>query len=229
MPSAGTVGEGVRTQDQRGIEATMPLLPPEPCVFPPNLLEGEAAPTTSDSPPESRWWVLHTRPRTEKELARRLLCRKTSYFLPQELRERSSGGRRYSSHLPLFPGYLFLYGAERERIIALETNLIVQCLQVHDQGQLQCDLQRIFQLLDAGVPLTREERLGPGNPVQIVQGPFMGYWGRIIRRDKRLRFVVAVHFLQQGVSVEVERWMIEPVGDCGLADKNPAQSEPTAR
>jgi hypothetical protein len=189
----------------------MPLLPPEPVVYPSDLFGTDATKVNYPAWAECRWWVLHTRPRTEKTLARRLASREVSYFLPQRMREWLSGGRRFSSQLPLFPGYLFLFGGDRERQAALETNLIVNCLHVPDQVQLQGDLHRVFRLIAADATLTPEERLQPGDPVQITQGALTGLQGRVIRRGKNLKFIVEVHFLQQGVSVEVERWMIEPL------------------
>ncbi|HVS36741.1 MAG TPA: transcription termination/antitermination NusG family protein [Gemmataceae bacterium] len=188
----------------------MPLLTAEPSVFPPNLLESEEPPAPSDAP-DFRWWALHTRPRTEKELARRLLNRSVSFFLPLRHKEWLTRGRRFSSHLPLFPGYLFLYGGERDRVTALETNLIVNCLSAADQSQLHDDLHRVYRLVSSDVPLTLEEKLGPGDPVVITQGRFTGLQGRVLRRWKNLKFTVEIHFLQQGVSIEVEPWMIEPL------------------
>ena len=188
----------------------MPLLPPEPFVFPPELLVEPAA-ADSVAPPEFRWWVLHTRPRTEKALARRLLGRSVGFFLPQYLKDRLSRGRRFASHLPLFPGYLFLHGGERDRLTALETNLVVNCLPVHDQAQLRCDLQRVFRLIDADEPLTPEGRVGPGDAVEITEGALAGLQGRVLRDGKNLKFIIEVRFLQQGVSVEVEHWMIRPL------------------
>ena len=189
----------------------MPLLPPEPVVFPSDLFQADAMPAAWADDDACRWWVLHTRPRVEKALARRLASRQVSFFLPQRLREWLAGGRRFSSQLPLFPGYLFLFGGDRARQAALETNLIVHCLHVPDQIQLQDDLQRVFRLIGADASLTPEDRLQPGDPVQITQGALTGLQGRVIRRGKNLKFIVEVHFLQQGVSVEVERWMIEPL------------------
>src|SRR5262249_43471458 len=70
----------VRTSGQCNIGGTtpMPLLPLEPFVFPDDLLD---QPLTGDATLGS-WWVLHTRPRAEKSLARRLLRASTPFFLP---------------------------------------------------------------------------------------------------------------------------------------------------
>ena len=47
----------------------MPLLPPETTLYPSDLLARPADPGA-----EARWWVIHTRPRAEKNLARKLLA-----------------------------------------------------------------------------------------------------------------------------------------------------------
>ena len=116
-----------------------------------------------------------------------------------------------SSHLPLFPGYLFLRGDSQARLQALETNLVANCLTVSDQVRLTADLKNILTLMASGSPLSPEERLQPGAQVEIVSGPLAGVEGKIIRRGKRLTFIVEVQFLQQGVSVEIESWMFRPL------------------
>jgi hypothetical protein len=47
--------------------------------------------------------------------------------------------------------------------------------------------------------------------VEITHGSLAGVQGRVVGQDQRLRFVVGLQFLQQGVSMDVEDWMIRPV------------------
>jgi transcriptional antiterminator RfaH len=185
----------------------MPLLPLEPFVFPGDLLSGQ----TAGSDDLLRWWVLHTRPRAEKALARRVLNQKISFFLPLYKRQWRSKGRLLSSHVPLFPGYVFLRGDGHARQKALETNLVANCLPVNDQLRLWSDLTRVYSLMASGSPLSPEDRLQPGTHVEIVSGPLAGIQGKIIRRGKHLKFFVEVEFLRQGVSVEIESWMFRPM------------------
>jgi transcription antitermination factor NusG len=189
----------------------MPLLSSEISVYPPDLLSAAPNPAVVLDAPCGRWWVLHTRPRTEKALARRLLSRSVGFFLPQYEKKALIRGRLLSSHLPLFPGYLFLHGDSAGRLAALETNLIVNCLPVVDQRQLHADLERVFRLMNSDAPLTPEARLGVGDRVEIIEGAMAGLKGLVVRCGKNLKFVVDVHFLRQGVSVEVERWMLRPL------------------
>jgi transcriptional antiterminator RfaH len=185
----------------------MPLLPLEPFLYPQDLLTGP--PPAAGG--EARWWVLHTRPRAEKSLARRFLDRQVPFFLPLYKRQWRSRGRLLASHVPLFPGYVFLHGEGRERLQALETNLVAQVLPVADQGELHADLARVHSLMATGAPLTPEERLTPGTRVQIVRGSFAGLEGTVLREGRQVRLVVEVRFLHQGVSVELEPWVLEPL------------------
>src|SRR5579885_2398883 len=110
----------------------MPLLPMEPFVFPDDLLTAPPAPA-NDSP----WWVLHTRPRAEKALARKILSQDLSSFLPLYTKLWRSRGRLLCSYAPLFTGYLFLCGDHEARRRALETNLVANCLPVPDPRRLR--------------------------------------------------------------------------------------------
>jgi len=185
----------------------MPILPPEPYLFPDSLF-GAAEPL-----PEGlrQWWVLHTRPRAEKSLARACLSRCLPFFLPLCQRHTHSRGRTLTSHVPLFPGYLFLLADEQERVTALTTNLVMNCLPVPNQTELQTDLAGVYRLMAAEMPVAAEERLTPGTLIEIVRGPLAGLHGKVVKQGKHLRFVVEVHFLQKGAWVEVEGWMLEKV------------------
>jgi transcriptional antiterminator RfaH len=184
----------------------MPVLPLEPFVYPDDLF---TQPRELESA-SGQWWVLHTRPRAEKTLARHLLQHNISFFLPLFQRERVLRGRVLTSHLPLFPGYVFLFGDEQARLRALMTNTVAQTLTVNDQRQLHTDLTRVYCLMASGSALAPEDRLQPGTWVEITRGPLAGLEGKILRRGKRLKLVIEVHFLQRGASVEIDRWMIEP-------------------
>jgi transcriptional antiterminator RfaH len=192
----------------------MPLLPLEPYLFPNELFNAPAV----DGP--ERWWVLHSRPRSEKSLARQFLARHLTFFLPLYQRRWRANGRAQNSYLPLFPGYIFLRGDDNARVTALTTNLVANVLPVVDQQTLYGDLARVHYLMETGSALTPEHHLQPGTPVEITAGPLAGLEGKIQRRGKQLHFVIEVRLLQQGVSVEIESWMFQTI-------KGPQAVEPT--
>jgi transcription termination/antitermination protein NusG len=182
----------------------MPLLDREPMVFPDHLLQSQFE-TVKEA---GNWWLLYTKPRMEKAVSRSLLARETGFFLPLYQRSWRKSGRIFKSYLPLFPGYLFLFGDEQGRLAALETRHIVQMQRVADQAQLHHELAAVYRLIASNAPLLPEERLQPGTAVEVVAGPFQGLHGKFIRRGAEKRLVVEVQMLQCGVSVEVESWMI---------------------
>ena len=79
-----------------------------------------------------------------------------------------------------------------------------------DQQQLETDLCRVYHVIATGAPLAAEERLEPGDLVEIISGPLTGLEGKVLRKGKQLKFIVEVQFLQRGVSLEIESWMIQP-------------------
>ena len=183
----------------------MPLLPLEPFLYPDNLLNA------SNRPPDTgAWWVLHTRPRAEKALARSFMSRGMAFFLPLHKREFRHRGRPVQSYLPLFPGYVFLRGEETARLAALQTHRVVRALAVPDGPRMTTDLAGVYRLMENGLPMAPEDRLQPGMPVTLTAGPLAGLDGVIVRRDKRMRFLIAVDFIQRGVTVEIEGWMLQP-------------------
>jgi len=184
----------------------MPLLPPEPSRFPDEVLtESPALPTSSQ-----RWWVIYTKAKAEKALARHLRGRRVAHYLPLEANTWRKNGRTFSSTVPLFPGYLFLFGDDASRVAALESNTISRILEVPEQRRLVHDLRRIDRMLSAEVPLEPADALVPGQAVQIVAGPLTGVQGTLVRHAGQMRLVVEVTFLRQAVSAEVEAWMVEP-------------------
>jgi len=184
----------------------MPVLGYEKSMFPENLFE-----ESTDTVEDRQWWVVYTKARQEKALARNLLGHEIPFYLPLVSSSHYNRGRRHKSYLPLFAGYVFLYGTEHERVTSLTSNRISRILPVRDQDQLRDDLRSVRRLIDQDAPLTIESRLAPGQKVRIKNGPFSGLEGTVLERRKKIRLLIAVHYLQQGVSLEIDDFLVEPL------------------
>ncbi len=188
----------------------MPILAVEPSVFPTNLLSSFELDSDATIP-DAHWWVLYTRARQEKSLARDLLQREIAFYLPLVRRRLLIRGRPILSHVPLFTGYVFVKGSDEDRVRALMTNRVAQVIPVQNALQLVSDLQSIQLLIDQGAPLTVESRLEPGQQVRIRSGPFAGLEGTICKRKNQTRLIVWVKMLQQGVSLEIEDCLLDSI------------------
>jgi transcription antitermination factor NusG len=180
----------------------MPLLKREVEMSHPNLFELSAA----DRP----WWVAHTRSRQEKALARYLLPLEIPFYVPQREKKARRSGRERVSYLPLFPGYVFFRGTAGERHATLRSGLLVGVLEVQDQGLLQGELAQLRMLQESGAELVPHDELHPGDFVQIMEGPFTGYSGVVLRGQARLRLVVSITMLRKTVAVEFDRAVLAP-------------------
>jgi transcriptional antiterminator RfaH len=191
----------------------MPLLEPEPQCYPEDLWESLAAiePDPIGEGPEfgRQWWVMCLKARQEKSLARELLRREVPFFLPQVPKASIVRGRKRTAYLPLFSGYLFVFGDQAQRDASLTTNRVAHVLAVPQQQELGRDLRQVFRLIQLNAPLTMESRLKQGDPVRVKSGPFAGVEGHVIARCRKSRIMVAVRLIQQGVSLEVDDCQLE--------------------
>jgi transcription antitermination factor NusG len=180
----------------------VPLLQKEPDLFPADLF--------ATASPRGDWWVARVRSRQEKRLARHFVGQEVAYYLPQQEKSVRREGRIRTSFLPLFPGYVFYRGAAAERLRALQSGVVVHVLEVVDQDRLQRELADLARLQASGLPLVPHAWLGPGDEVEIADGPFAGYFGRVLREAGRLQLVLSVSMLRRAVAVTVDRGVVIP-------------------
>jgi transcriptional antiterminator RfaH len=157
------------------------------------------------------WWLAHTRPRQEKAAANALRSRSVGYYLPLVTRKSLLRGRTRTARIPLFPGYLFVFGDDENRLEALKTNRLLTIDKVPDGESLRRQLVTFAELIAAGAPLVREARLVAGEQVRIRSGLFQGVEGVILRRNGKTELLIGIDYLGQGASIEVEDCNTEPV------------------
>jgi transcriptional antiterminator RfaH len=184
----------------------VPVLQLEPNLYPDNLLDEMNGKWAGRD-----WWVMYTKPRQAKALARDLCRRKIPFYLPLVRDNLTYGRRRVKSYSPLFGDYVFLFGSQEERVDSLATNRIARVLPVGDPQQFQCELRDLHELINSDMSLTLENRLPKGRRVRVSIGPLAGVEGTVLERRGGCRLVVSVDFLQRGASVEIDEFMLEPI------------------
>lgn len=188
----------------------MPIRSQETDLYPLDLFE-RAEMSDDDS---LRWWAMYTRSRREKELMRRLEKQQIGFYGPTIVKHyRSPAGRLRTSYIPLFSNYVFIFGSDRDRQTVLESGCISRTIEVTEPLQLITDLRQLQTVITAGVDLTPEGRLEVGTLVKVRSGPMEGVIGTIVERRGRKRLLVAVNFLQQGASVELNDVDVERYDD----------------
>jgi len=157
-----------------------------------------------------RWWVLHTKPRQEKALARDLCHRGLDYFLPLTTATRRCGRRWARRLLPLFPGYLFCTcSTEEDRAEVLKTNRIARMLDVRDQICLKDELEQLRRVLTAGKQLDIFPSIKKGRCCRVIAGSLAGLEGIVTTRRNNGRVFLSVTTLGQSAIVDIDIGSLE--------------------
>lgn len=186
----------------------MPVLELQTACHPEDLFDVER-PAALDA--DRQWWVVYTRSRQEKSLARELCARDVPFYLPLIPQTVVYPRSRVTMHLPLFGGYVFFFGSAEERVQCLKTNRVSRMIPVPDGRRLVRDLRQIRQAIASGAPLSVEDRLIPGQLVRVGHGPFAGFDGTIVKRQGATLLFIAVDFIQKGITLEIDSCLVRPL------------------
>jgi transcription termination/antitermination protein NusG len=158
-----------------------------------------------------KWMVLCTKSRQEKAIAQYLDSRQFHYYLPLIDRVNYIRGRKFTSRVPLFPGYIFLRGAAEHWYAAVDTGRVSHVLEVKDQVRLDSELQQLQRAIEREAELELYPFAVVGRRCRVVKGPLSGLEGIITQRDRRDRLVLHVDVLGRGAALEIDLDLIEPV------------------
>lgn len=162
---------------------------------------------------EERWYAAQTCANHEKRVREQLRQRTVEAYLPLYASMRRWKDRRVNLELPLFPGYVFVRLALRDRVTVLQTPSVVRLVGF---GGLPTALpdQEIDSLRQG---LVRDLRIEPhpylkvGQRVRVRTGPLQGLEGILVRKKKFSRFVISLDLIMRSVAVEIDTADLEPV------------------
>jgi len=160
-----------------------------------------------------QWWVAHTKSRNEKALADDLAVKGISYFLPMSWKVRKIRGRTIKSLLPIFGGYLFFCGDERQRVETLKTNRVANLIDVRDQQRLVDELSQIERAILSGANLSHHDYIKVGQRCKVIGGALAGLSGIVVKTKNDTRLVLQIDMLGQAASVEIDNDMIEAIDE----------------
>src|SRR5207253_6883699 len=125
---------------------------------------------------EEHWYAAYTRAQHEKSVAAELGMREVEHFLPLYSSVRRWKDRRVTLESPLFPGYVFVRLALRERLRVLQIPSVVRL--VGFNGQPAAPPDREMEIKQRGLSQSsgaeRHPSLTVGRRVSIVRGAYAG-------------------------------------------------------
>ena len=166
-------------------------------------------PLEISDPADSRcipfWYVVHTRSRHEKTVRDQLVTRDVETFLPTVERWSRWKDRRQKVIFPLFPGYCFARFSLVDRLRVLNVAGVANLVGVGGLPEAVPDseVEAIQLLARTTLQYDPHPFLAEGMDVEVVRGPLTGVRGKLLRKDRVTRLVLAVTLIRQAAIVEI--------------------------
>ena len=177
-------------------------------------MNGETAiAVSSDFWREPRWYAIKTRSRHEKRVRDQLVQRDVDTFLPLCESWRQWKDRKKKVELPLFPGYCFARFPLIEKLRVLNVLGVADLVGINGRPEpiREDELTAIQQLVSTKLLYDPHPFLEEGMDVEVVRGPLAGVRGKLLRKDRVTRLVLAVTLVRQAAVVEIHPADVIPV------------------
>lgn len=152
------------------------------------------------------WYAAYTASRHEKTVAEHLRHREVECFLPLFESVRRWNNGRHTVQLPLFPGYVFVRMAMREKLRVLQVPGLVQLVSFQGAPAAlpEAEIEKLRTALHSGVTAQPYRYLSIGSKVEISRGPLQGMQGILLRHQGQFRVVLSVDMIMRSMVVEVD-------------------------
>jgi transcription antitermination factor NusG len=159
------------------------------------------------------WYAAYTSANHEKRVAIQLTRKSVEHFLPLYDSVRLWKDRRRKLQLPLFPGYVFVKLALRDRLQVLQVPGVAKFVGFNGTpAQLpQKEMEALRASLVGGAQVVPHPYLKIGQRVRVREGSLAGIEGILTRKKNGMRFVLSLDLIMRSVAVEIDVAELEPV------------------
>ena len=163
---------------------------------------------------EPLWYAVYTNANHEKRVAQQLGQRAIEHLLPLYDSVRRWKDRRVHLQMPLFPGYVFVRFALRDRLQVLQIPSVAHLVSFggHPAPLPEEDIRVIQNCVNHGCQVEPHPYLQAGRRARVRSGPLQGMEGIILRRKNRTRFVLSFDLIMRSVAVEIDETELVPAG-----------------
>jgi len=161
---------------------------------------------------EPHWYAAYTCAQHEKRVREHLEQRSIEAFLPLYEAVHRWKDRRMRVSWALFPGYVFVRLALRDRLQVLQIPGVARLVGFNGQPAALRDeeIEGIQSCLVHGHHLEPHPYLRAGRRVRVTSGPFQGLEGIVQRKKGRLRLIISLNLILRSVAVEINETDLEP-------------------
>ena len=164
---------------------------------------------------QPRWYAAYTNANHEKSVAAQFSVRAVEHFLPQYESLRRWKDRQKKLQLPLFPGYVFVKLALRDRLQVIQVPGVVRLVGFGEQPVPLADaeVEGLREALAGGLCAEPHRFLKTGQRVRIVSGPLAGREGILKRWKGDMRVLLSIELIQRSILIDVDASALVPLRD----------------
>jgi transcription antitermination factor NusG len=159
---------------------------------------------------DSSWRALQVVANHEKRVAQHLTARSLEHYLPLFSQKSHWTDRTVNLERPLFPGYVFIRFALRDKLAVVSLPGVVHLVGNGPAASISCvEIDKIRAALAKGYSLQPHPRIAVGMRVRIRNGVFEGTEGLVTNLRQHCRIVLALPGIEQCFSLEAQIQDIE--------------------
>jgi len=135
-----------------------------------------------------KWYVLYTKPRSEKKVADRLLSQGVEVYCPLQEEVRQWSDRKKKVKVPIFQSYLFvrIELLKQQDVVLRDPGAVQWVHWLGKPAEVRADeIEQIQQFVEEYEQVEVHHRLSEGDEVSITEGPFRGQTGIVIDTNKK--------------------------------------------
>ncbi len=174
-----------------------------------------ASPCAAPDPKQQRkcWLAAYTRSRHEQHVAQQFRHKNLEFLLPTYEKLARWSDRIRRSQAPLFPGYVFVRVADRERVPVLQTAGVVSLVSVAGKAATLSDeeIERLRACGTRGGNVEPHPYLKIGRRVRVKHGPFAGWEGTLVEKQNGRRLVIAIEQIMKCVAINIDGVDVESI------------------
>ncbi len=162
------------------------------------------------------WYAVHTKSRHEEKVNFLLLRKSFHVFLPKIEVWSKRKDRRKKIMIPMFPGYLFIEIGQinnEVKLDVLKTFGVVRILgKPHSADPIPVPdekIDAIRRIVESRVEVLQMQYPHVGETARIIEGPFKGIEGLVVKTDyQKELFVIEIELLRRSIAVKVEGFAV---------------------
>lgn len=148
------------------------------------------------------WFAFYTKPRHELKVAENLNTISVENYLPLVTRLKQWSDRKKKVTEPLIKGYIFAKVTQKERLIAIQQEGILNCICFNGKPAVipEWQIENLKRMLKNESDFLISDVVKAGSRVKVLEGPFAGVEGIVKYTSEGRTISITIDLLKRSIT-----------------------------